>query len=456
MRKITVVGNGSIGTLAALSAKKNFPEDEVALVGPASRKSSASAAAGAMANVYAEYENLPESQEFFQEAALRVGLDGRDKWRNFFDSISFDSPITCEDTLVYLKKNSSPFERSNFDAMVRRVQEDSAGDYENRTVFAESPLQEELVESVLRIRGEWGFDVKRLFVILDNLLAVEGIYLLDGLATEVDLETKEIVLSGGERLKSDLVLIAAGAHTTSLLPEAKVPEMFQGAGLALVVSPDSITHRQSISTVIRSVNRGGAQCGVHLVPRADGGLYIGAGNVVLPPGNPPLRFETVRYLLNAVEEEFFGANGAYSFSGEVVLGSRPKTIDGHPIIGPLDENPDIYLISGTNRVGLTWAPALVDHWLKWLAHQESPFYFDYWNPNRDPIEFSDEGSALKYFSESRAGAAFEHGLIERSSEAWHESRETLEKQGRKILMSLPSHLKRISPDSWSSIELLEP
>ncbi|MEO0016346.1 MAG: hypothetical protein RL589_827, partial [Actinomycetota bacterium] len=54
--RISIVGNGSIGTLTAINLAKEFPKAEITLIGDFDRNWSASTAAGAMANVYAEME----------------------------------------------------------------------------------------------------------------------------------------------------------------------------------------------------------------------------------------------------------------------------------------------------------------------------------------------------------------------------------------------------------------
>lgn len=455
MKTVIVVGNGVIGSLAAVMAKRHFPENRIVLVGPKSRKHSASLAAGAMANVYAEYEALPDTQTVFQEKSLELGLRGREGWKNFLNSSKQDHIVTCEDTLVYLKKGSSPFEQRNFSVMTDRALQDKAGELEGMAHFQNSLIDKKNVEAVLRLVGEFALDTAELFKLLDELMRELGVEAVDRTAAKVNPDSGEIRLEDKSVIRGDQVLVAAGAMSGTLLKGSGVVDMFQGAGLALLIAAGSRSpNAEPLTEVVRSVNRGGAQCGVHVVPRVDGSLYVGAGNAVLPPGPPPLRFETVRYLLNAIEEEFFGRNGGYQFHGDILLGSRPKSIDGHPLIGPLASSK-VFVISGTNRVGLTWAPALVTDWIRWVQSGELPEYMEWWKPQRNLVDFASPEESVNYFAESRAGAAFEHGLIDRSADAWSQRKAELLQVGFDIRGTLPKLFQGITPDSWTAAEGLQ-
>ena len=103
----------------------------------------------------------------------------------------------------------------------------------------------------------------------------------------------------------------------------------------------------------------GAQCGIHLVPRANGTHYIGAGNYLAPfDERDDHRFETIRYLIDTVEEDIIGSKNTYNFRGSLLMGKRPRSFDGWPIFGPLSSNPNIIVASGWNRIGFSLAPLI--------------------------------------------------------------------------------------------------
>ena len=70
--------------------------------------------------------------------------------------------------------------------------------------------------------------------------------------------------------------------------------MLQGVGSAIILHEPKKLPKSFNRYVIRTVNRGGAQCGLHTVPRSNDTLYLGAGNYISPPGEKTHRLETIR------------------------------------------------------------------------------------------------------------------------------------------------------------------
>ena len=105
---------------------------------------------------------------------------------------------------------------------------------------------------------------------------------------------------------------------------------------------------KKFSTVLRTSNRGGAQCGLHIVPYDlnNGEIYVGAGNYVSTEKEPWARTETIKYLLNLLEDEIFSKETLYKSKIKTLLGYRPKSVDNCPSIGAVNEN--IFYVSGTN------------------------------------------------------------------------------------------------------------
>lgn len=446
---IAVVGNGIIGSLAAVSAKAQMPKEDVFLFGPTSRSFSASVAAGAMANVYAEYESLPDSQIRNQELSLALGVRGSAGWRSLLSQTNSEEFLTAQDTLVFLKNGASEFETRNFWAMVSRAKSDNKGELENIARWRHPLLQSQKVEAIFRIMGEFAIDSGELFKLLDTLMQELGVIAKPKLVEMIEPEDGLLRFSDGSEFSAGTVLVAAGAYSSGLFHAGQVMQTFQGAGIALLVDKETLELREPLREVIRTVNRGGAQCGVHLVPRLDGSLYIGAGNQSMAAGPVPMRFETIRYLLGAAEAEFFGKNGGYGFTGDILRGSRPRSLDGLPMIGPVGKSGRVYVATATNRVGLTWAPALVEDWLAWVSSGELADYCADWSPTREPSEFADEHESIEYFASSRAAAAFEHGLIGNGEEEYMDKLAEMRAIGRASRKSLPLHMRGIVPDNWN-------
>jgi glycine/D-amino acid oxidase-like deaminating enzyme len=366
-----------------------------------------------MVNVYGEIEHGPPGQMRLGEKLLQLGNRAAGRWKSFLRETNGEQVITAQDTLVVLKKGAYDFEERNFSTMALRVAEDKVGRLEPpvalRSIAGE---RSDLFESVLRIRGEFAMDSHWLMRHLDSVASSIGVKTVDLSVEKVLTESNEVRLVDGSLLKGALIVVAAGAFSQSLFsPEDNVLKMFQGVGTALVV-PKMPQGKTAPGEVVRTVNRGGAQCGVHLVPLVGGGLYVGAGNRVSEVGEPALRFETVAYLLQTVEREFLGRSTGYLLEGNVRMGLRPRSLDGAPMIGPLRNNDKIFVATATNRAGLTWAPGIAAAVVSWADRGEMDGLFDDWLPDREPLASDSNERLLDHFVESRLGAGLEHGTVQ--------------------------------------------
>jgi hypothetical protein len=109
--------------------------------------------------------------------------------------------------------------------------------------------------------------------------------------------------------------------------------------------------------VVRTPNAAFA-CGVHLVPRADGSLYLGGTNrLTLDAGaaQPPALDEVAVLAGDAASllDDRLGSAGLMSAR----IGLRPYTVDHLPLIGRTGE-PRILLATATYRCGVLLAPRL--------------------------------------------------------------------------------------------------
>jgi glycine/D-amino acid oxidase-like deaminating enzyme len=272
----------------------------------------------------------------------------------------------------------------------------------------------------------------------------------------IDFEKSEVSIAGG-RLRYKKLLVTLGSNSSMYLPKGAMPDLVQGVGTALELRDRGINRAIADSRiVIRTVNRGGAQCGFHLVPR-EAGFYLGAGNYIMLPGNSDHRLETIRYLFNTFERELCGPSSSYLLEGNLVKGHRPRAIDGYPVIGMIKGMPGVYVATGTNRAGLTWAPKIATQVLEWLDGEvsEDTKFSAMVSPSRANIDFGSEKEALAYYAESRLSAAVEHGKIENSAI----SRENELRRIHLYAEQLLGEARRVSlddssvphPDHWSVI-----
>jgi len=451
---VLVVGNGAIGMLSAVSLARANPTWSVTVVGPSARPFSASTAAGAMINVYAEIEYGPPGQMRLGEKLLQLGNRASAAWNSFLRETNGEHVITARDTLVVLKKDAYDFEKRNFNKMTDCVVADNVGQLESPAALRYiAGSRSELFESLLRIRGEFAMDSHSLMRHLDSLASSVGVKTVNSSVETVSTESNEVQLADGSRLKGELIVVAAGAFSQSLFgSDDNILQMFQGVGTALVV-PKMPKGTSAPREVIRTVNRGGAQCGVHLVPLVGGGLYVGAGNRVSEVGEPALRFETVAYLLQTVEREFLGRSTGYLLEGNVRVGLRPRSLDGAPMIGPLAVNDKIFVATATNRAGLTWAPEIAAGVASWACQGEMDRIFDDWRPDRSPIVSDSSDLLLEHFVESRLGAGLEHGTVQNVPADIARAESEIRAAGNALLNPEGSAPPPIGthPDNWAAV-----
>jgi glycine oxidase len=167
-----------------------------------------------------------------------------------------------------------------------------------------------------------------------------------------------VVCAGGEQVRAGEVVLAAGCGIPALLPEngtpLGVPPILAGRGASAVLRAPALPLTEF---VVRTPNAAFA-CGVHLVPRADGALYLGGTNrLTLDAGaaQAPALDEVAVLASDAASllDDRLGAAGLMSTR----IGLRPYTVDHLPLIGRTGE-PRILLATATYRCGVLLAPRL--------------------------------------------------------------------------------------------------
>jgi hypothetical protein len=305
--------------------------------------------------------------------------------------------------------------------------------------------------SVLRIFGEFAMDSNALISHLDSVAKRLGISFVESSASRVDCENSAVELANGMSINYSYVVVAAGAFTEQILPAGSgMMEMFQGIGTALVVSkmPQGSSRPNE---VVRTVNRGGAQCGVHLVPLKNQSLYIGAGNTVTRVKKPNIRFETVSYLLNTVESEFYGRDVGYKFEGSVRVGLRPRSRDGFPLLGPLKLFENVFIATATNRAGLTWAPEIAKNVSSWMLGQSLSNCMEGWEPDRQSLLLDSNSELADHYVESRVGAALEHRTVVNSPDDIARARSEIRAVADGFLQSKDNSAPPgTHPDNWAA------
>jgi glycine oxidase len=179
---------------------------------------------------------------------------------------------------------------------------------------------------------------------------------LDTTATTV--EPGHVTCADGSHVRAGDIVLAAGTAIPGLLPAGRdwgVPSILAGRGVsALLRAP-----RLRLEHVVRTPNAAFA-CGVHLVPRADGTLYLGGTNrlTTAPDPDQAATLDELALLGTQATELLTPALRACELLAPRV-GLRPYTLDHLPLLGQLAE-PSLLLATATYRCGILLAPRIAE------------------------------------------------------------------------------------------------
>jgi glycine/D-amino acid oxidase-like deaminating enzyme len=458
MYDVAIIGNGVIGLLTALKLLEIQRQIRIVVIGPNGHTHSASLAAGAMHAVYCEIEHGIENSKF-EQFLYSAGLQSRSHWKAIFKDIdSSDKILTAENTLLFLKKGHSEFEYMNFKKALERAEQDGVATSKSlkwiNSTFPED--RKTVIEEAIQIEDEFGFDVSKLIASLINKLE-NKVDFINSITTNVESfkggweirdSSKDI------RCKANRIVICNGSEVNKVIPEGvTIQQVLKGVGTAFELSTERPINPQRM--VIRSVNRGGSQCGIHFVPRGATKSYVGAGNFISLEGVTPgyTRVDTLRYLLDQAGSDITGTSFVYGATGRPVVGYRPRSLDGLPLIGSPAAADSIFIATGTNRIGITVAPVIAESICKWYRESDySKEIPEVFAPDRKLVSYGSQADAITYFVNSRLANLHEHGLLSYDS-CNLSKRKELEEFAKDTISKVNTHYGldknfTVDPDLW--------
>jgi glycine oxidase len=421
---LAVIGNGIIGSLAALTLAEKNPDEKIALFGPSDRNISASTAAGAMLNVYGEIDYDYGDKAYINEK-IDMGNRAVLKWEQFIKKNKLDSIVCAEDTIIFKPKNTTVLEDMCFDAIFKKTSNDlKLCDPKELLAVANYFTKMGYDYDFFGIKGEKAIDIKRFFIWIDKKISkTNNLNVFNFGSCYLDKNNKSsekfIVTPDNQKYRSKRFLVCSGTSNDFVLKKiGGCLQSFHGVGTALVVNNDQdFFENVPEGYVFRTPNRGGT-CGLHVVPRnksKNSSYYIGAGsNISIDwPSGP--RFGTIEYLINSFLKSLKSIDGSLSKSQiNIIMGSRPVSLDGKPIIGPLNDHPDTFVLGGTKRDGLTLVFELlaeVDNWLN-----DKALYYSKFAPNRSPISFHNPDFAKEVYIQNKLTGLLEHNTTNGKTE----------------------------------------
>lgn len=412
-------GNGILTIISALKLKKQFPDIKIAIVGPSARPYSASIAAGAMHAVFCEVEEtFPHSSR--DREIFNIALEARTKWLQLFNEFGLNDVISADSTIMYRRKNGTPFEEANFTHACQIAKDhnclEDVEEKDLQKIFCGRLKSSDVIAK--KFVGEFGLDTLDLFNRVQSLLEKSQITFFDTKVQNLSRSpgSVQVKLATGETLLSSRAIVAAGSYSAQLLPkELPMVPLYHAVGTSMILDSAPASY-QNLRMVVRTPNRGGAQCGMHIVPRNYGKFYLGAGNY-LSDREPAHRVETIRYLIDVCQDELYGKQTIYHAKAEPLLGARPKSVDGYPIVGTWQNCPEIFVTTGMYRIGLTIAPVVAEEVCHWYENGRSSDRFPGWQPSRKLHSYGSMEVATRYYSESRISNLVEHGMLDFNDKA---------------------------------------
>ena len=428
---VVIVGNGSVAQSLAYRLKKQEHKLKIALVGPRAREGSATMAAGAMINCWAE---LGHGQ--FENPALadraQLTIDSMSLWDDLCEELSAESGEALKvDWGTYIINNAlgSPHEWGTVDYIIKSLREREV-EHSILSPYDIPWLKPDVRGQVTRVVRVPDGRIKTAPVLAayEKALLKLGVEVIEGRAVSITLGTdgpnsrgdRGIKLESGKTLAAKNLVLANGTFAQKLIdgvPELRraVPRLLWGGGSALDLSlPDWVKRWggldrtvMDIDHVVRTVDRGGA-CGLHLVPYGDGEYYCGASSGVWYDSEPKARVHALHVLLRGVAEEI---HKGFFFSGVSIRGPgfRPVTIDSFPLLGE-SNLAGIWFANGTKRDGFTCSPFIANELAKAMLGRphKLPARF---TPARKLISYKTKEVAIQDFATGNIGGEYQHGLV---------------------------------------------
>ncbi|MGA5198103.1 NAD(P)/FAD-dependent oxidoreductase [Streptomyces exfoliatus] len=409
---VVIAGNGVLGlSLAWVLAQRG---QRVAVLGLPHRPWAGSAAAGAMLGCFGEVTTSLLATEHGR-AKLELGIQAKDLWPQWLaeleDGTEGADIRTAEGTTVVLNTiGTAEIDDANYNAIRAELTryDEPFEDVEPSDldwVDAE-PISRPL--KAFHIPGEHAVDAAALLERLESAAVRAGAVLVPEFAARVEYQGERVtgvVTASGRTIAADQVTLAAGARTQELLDSLpvgpRIPRLVSGYGVsALVKSVDGTTP----DSVIRTPNRSFA-CGLHVVPRGDGHVYLGATNVISVEPRDTAEMRDLVFLLQCAHRQVRRSLWNSDVT-KVQVGNRPVSMDGFPLLGEGGMR-GLWIMTGTYRDGLHLSPLLAQDFAARILGERPQADLDRFGPLRQPIKAGTRQEIVDLLIDHQMGIGYE-------------------------------------------------
>ncbi|WP_144634479.1 NAD(P)/FAD-dependent oxidoreductase [Bordetella genomosp. 13] len=431
-----VIGNGIVGLTAAFRlAQRAGSQDRVTIIGRNSRLCSASLAAGAMLNSFAEIEKGALESELdrfrfdlsqqaarmwpaFERELLDACADHLPEARRPSPGLPHGSGGLDLGTYVINNTAADDLDDENFDAIIAALK-----DYdEPHQLVAPSdipnyhPEQRQRATRAVFIPNEGWLNPRVTVQTLEAALGQfpqvqfvdDAVERLEGSASGV----KTVLLESGARVDADHFVLSNGANAGSLLKKSELgitmQPTFYGVGVSIEIRSPDYPH----TNVVRTPNRGLA-CGIYTIPYFNGAdqrdhLLIGASNFMSPVPYEHGRLTSVEHIMRSAMEQI-NRNFYRADLIRVNVGWRPTSQDTYPLVGR-SSIANLIIATGTKRDGFHLSPLLSQQIAGLVYGEKQDERLEWFNPERKPIRALTREAAIEKAIRHMTNAAYQHGF----------------------------------------------
>lgn len=429
-----IIGNGILAlTIAFRLSRRAAAGDRISIIGKRERTGSATLAAGAMLNSFAEIESgsLDSELDLYR---FELGHLATKMWPKFEQELISAAGDClphgcrkcqgfqgggCVDCGTYVVNNTAAddLDDENFDAILAALRDFNEPHelVSPKDIPNYLPDQRHRATRALYIHNEGWFNPRLMVEKLDAILARDHrITFVEAHVAKLEQINGAIasaVLEDGRRIEGDHFVVAVGASVSALMDNSKLgielQRIFYGVGVSIEIrSPDN-PHTKCI----RTPNRGLA-CGIYSVPYISADcndhILLGASNFMSPTPYPYGRITSVESLLQAGMEQI-NRNFYRADLVRVNVGWRPTSQDTYPMIGKTSI-PNLIVASGTKRDGFHMSPLLSEYVAAMVHGETVDKRFEVFSPERKPIRSLTRTQAINKATRHLTSAAYQHGF----------------------------------------------
>lgn len=429
-----ILGNGIVALSTAFRlARRATDADKITIIGKSAREGSATLAAAAMLNSFAEIEAGALDHEIdlyrfelshlagqmwpdFEEDIIQTGGSHLPKGCSSCQVLSGG----CFDRGTYIVNNTAAddLDDENYNAIVDAlVAFNESHEHVNpKDIPNYMPEQRYRATRAVYIPNEGWLNPRLVIEKLDKVLRlfaqVEFVEAhVDRLTTKNGLITGAL-LDDGRIIEGDKYLLATGATASDILARSdtglEMQRVFYGVGTSIELRSPDYPH----SKCVRTPNRGLA-CGVYSVPYFQGPnakndhILIGATNRIMPYPYHHASISNVESLTKAAIEQL-NANFYRADLIRVNVGWRPTSQDTYPLLGGTSIT-NLVIATGTKRDGFHLAPLLSEIMADLLQGKTVDERLSVFAPERKLLKTLTRDEAVEKAARHMVSAAYQHG-----------------------------------------------